>query len=249
MEVLASRDVVSSLKKALDRGRPFDICILDIQMPDMNGYEVAQMLRKSSHSFRDIPLMAFSSLMDRDAKQCREAGFDAYLGKPINRGRLYRMLESIAGGMPGREDNAQKRSISTQYSIREDVKHSVRILLAEDNPVNQRLAKMMLEKAGYHVEVADNGKDVLEKYTRNPENFDLIFMDIQMPKMDGYEVTRVIRERGFSRVPIIAMTASAMKGAMEKCIEAGMNDYITKPIRRERVLDALEKFVLKKGNV
>jgi len=224
MEVLAvskSRDVVSSLKKALDRGRPFDICILDIQMPDMNGYEVAQMLRKSSHSFRDIPLMAFSSLMDR----------------------------SIAGGMPGREDNAQKRSISTQYSIREDVKHSVRILLAEDNPVNQRLAKMMLEKAGYHVEVADNGKDVLEKYTRNPENFDLIFMDIQMPKMDGYEVTRVIRERGFSRVPIIAMTASAMKGAMEKCIEAGMNDYITKPIRRERVLDALEKFVLKKGNV
>jgi len=241
-----SRDIVPSLKKAVESDRPFYICIFDIQMPGMNGYEVVEKIRNSGHEFRDIPLMAFSSLMERDANLCKEAGFDAYLNKPINRNRLYQMIENVASGKNDRKAHAEERRISTQYSVREDVKHSIYILLTEDNPVNQKLAKLMLEKAGYRVEVAGNGKEAVEKYTCNPEDFDLIFMDIQMPKMDGLEATRMIRGRGFSTVPIIAMTASAMKGDMEKCLEAGMNDYITKPIRRERVLDALEKYVLKR---
>ncbi|RLB87900.1 MAG: hybrid sensor histidine kinase/response regulator, partial [Deltaproteobacteria bacterium] len=134
------------------------------------------------------------------------------------------------------------------------LKHSVRILLAEDNPVNQKLARMMLTKAGYHVETANNSKEAVEKYTAAADNYDLIFMDVQMPEMDGMEATGAIRDwenklkaKGSNRskrVPIIAMTANALKGDREKCLEAGMDDYIAKPIKREIVFEMVEKWVV-----
>ena len=120
------------------------------------------------------------------------------------------------------------------------------ILLVEDNPVNQKLALMMLGKAGYHVEVAGNGLEAVEKYTAEANKFDLVFMDIQMPEMDGKEATRRIRELGFRDVPVVAMTAHALQGDREECIQAGMNDYITKPIKREKVFEIIDKFVLRK---
>jgi len=138
-----------------------------------------------------------------------------------------------------------KPQILTQYSVREEIKHSVKILLAEDNPVNQKLATLMLTKAGYQVEVAENGNEAVEKYMKNPSDFDLIFMDIQMPEMDGLEATRVIRDNGFDTIAIVAMTAHAMKGDQQKCFEAGMDDYISKPIKREIVFEILEKWVFK----
>jgi CheY-like chemotaxis protein len=127
----------------------------------------------------------------------------------------------------------------------------VRILLAEDNPVNQKLVKIMLTKAGYKVEVANNGKEAVDKYTVSPEDFDLIFMDVQMPEMDGMEATREIRKWEEARkqvpsIPIIAMTAHAMKGDRERCLESGMDGYIAKPIKRELVFEILEKSVLNK---
>ena len=138
--------------------------------------------------------------------------------------------------------------------MREELKHSVRILLAEDNPVNQKLARMMLTKAGYHVETANNGKEAVEKYTAAADNYDLIFMDVQMPEMDGMEATGAIRDwenklkaqgsKRSKRVPIIAMTANALKGDREKCLEAGMDDYIAKPIKREIVFEMVEKWVV-----
>ncbi|MEA1991931.1 MAG: response regulator, partial [Thermodesulfobacteriota bacterium] len=284
-------DVVPTLTNALESGNPFDSCIIDIQMPGMSGYEVVKQIRRydsqpatrnSQPATRNpqpatrIPLLALSSLMERDARKCEEAGFDGFLSKPIRREKLYRMLERMIGKREGegKKDEAVKEKIITQYSFREEMKHSVRILLAEDNPVNQKLAKMMLTKAGYQVEVAKNGKEAVEKYTASPENFDLIFMDVQMPEMDGLEATKAIRKReeqlkaqgsklkakdGASsdelsalsfqhsarseRVPIVAMTAHAMKGDREKCIEAGMDDYIGKPIKRELVFEVLEKWV------
>jgi two-component system sensor histidine kinase/response regulator len=118
--------------------------------------------------------------------------------------------------------------------------------LVEDNPVNQKLAKIMLSKAGYQVTVADNGKEAVEKLKSAPDDVDLIFMDVQMPVMDGLEATRRIRELGFGELPIVAMTANAMKGDRELCIEAGMNDYVTKPIRRELVFEMIEKWVFEK---
>ena len=126
------------------------------------------------------------------------------------------------------------------------MKHSVCVLLVEDNPVNQKLAKLMLTKAGYQVEVANNGKEAVEKFTSSPEDFDLIFMDIQMPEMDGFEATEAIRSKGFDTIPIVAMTANAMKGDRKMCLEAGMDDYTTKPIKREIVFGILDKWVFSK---
>jgi signal transduction histidine kinase/ActR/RegA family two-component response regulator len=122
----------------------------------------------------------------------------------------------------------------------------VHILLVEDNPVNQNLAKIILTKGGCHVEVAKNGKEAVEKFTASPDKFDLIFMDIQMPEMDGMEATKIIRDKGFGSVPIIAMTAHAMKGDRGKCLEAGMNDYISKPIKKEVVFEMLNKWAKRK---
>jgi len=120
------------------------------------------------------------------------------------------------------------------------------ILLVEDNPVNQNLVRMMLTKAGYHIEVANNGKEAVEKLTAGPDNFNLVFMDIQMPEMDGLEATKIIRDKGFERVPIIAITAHAMKDNREKCLEAGMNDYISKPIRKEVVFEMIKKWTVRR---
>ena len=192
--------------------------------------------------------------MERDAKRCEEAGFDGFQNKPIRRKKLYRMLEKMMGGELSvvSKESKTRTPIATQYSVREEIKHSVRILLAEDNIINQKLAKMMLTKAGYHVEIANNGKEALEKYTASPEDFDLIFMDVQMPEMDGLEATKAIRKQStiinqqssIKRVPIVAMTANAMKGDREICLEAGMDDYVTKPIKRELVFEMIEKWVL-----
>jgi signal transduction histidine kinase/ActR/RegA family two-component response regulator len=130
--------------------------------------------------------------------------------------------------------------------VEDDTKGSARILLAEDNPVNQKLAKMVLTKAGHQVEVANDGQEAVDKYIKAPDTFDLIFMDVQMPKMDGMTSTKAIRKNGFDKIPIVAMTAHAMKGDREKCIQAGMDDYITKPIKRELVFEMVDKWVLNK---
>lgn len=253
---------------------PFDVCITDIQMPDMDGYEIARKIRgfKSSipnfqSSIRALPLVALSSMMERDAGICGKIGFDGFLGKPIRRERLYQMLERIVGERVGEKekDEEEQHEVMTQYSVREEMKRSVRILLAEDNPVNQKLAKIMLTKAGYRVEVANNGVEAVEKMTATPDAFDLIFMDVQMPEMDGLAATREIRRLERERamqimpkkmtthrppsiegIPIVAMTAHAMKGDRELCMEAGMNDYVPKPIKRELVFEIINKWVFDK---
>ena len=251
MDVVALRngeEVLPALQEALKAGNPFDVCICDIQMPGMSGYEVANQIRNPEFQFLNLPLITLSSSVGRDAKRCEEAGFDGFLSKPVRREKLYQMLERVLGRRSGKgkKDEGKKHDIVTQYSVREEMKRSVRILLAEDNLVNQRLAKMMLTKAGYQVKTVNNGREAVERFLSAPEDFDLIFMDIQMPEMDGLEATSVIREKGFGAIPIVAMTAHAMKGDMEECIEIGMDDYVSKPIRREVVFAAIEKWVFNK---
>jgi len=292
MDVVALRNgekVITTLQNAIRAEKPFALCIMDIQMPGVNGYEVAKQIRNFKSTINDqqpatrnLPLIALSSVVGRDAKRCEEAGFDGFLSKPIRREKLYQMLERVIGtqngecGLPNKEDlqirnpqSAIRNPIVTQYSVREEMKHSVSILLAEDNPVNQKLAKIMLTKAGYRVEVADNGEEAVEKYTKSPDDFDLVFMDVQMPKMDGMNATKEIRkfetrnlkletldkqqessivnrQSSIKRVPIVAMTANAQKGFKEKCLESGMDEYITKPIRRELVFEILDKLILKR---
>jgi signal transduction histidine kinase/DNA-binding response OmpR family regulator len=256
-----------TLRAAMEAGDPFDLGILDIRMPDADGYQIAGRIRKSPPPICHIPLLAFSSSVVRGASKCQEAGFDGFLPKPVRRQKLYLMVERLigrTGRLRGGQDN---RKIMTQYSLREEMKRSVNILLAEDHPVNQKLAGMMLTRAGYQVEVAGNGKDALEKFVSDPSAYDIVFMDVQMPVMDGVEATRAIRrfeaelsgraretENAESqgknritcrrRIPIVAMTAGSIRGDREKCLESGMDDYIAKPIKRDTVFKVLKHWVL-----
>ncbi len=260
------KQTLAELQKAVDEGAPFDIFLTDIQMPEIDGYDLGEQVRGAQKPFSKIPLIALSSSMERDTKRCEKIGFDGFLSKPVHRDKLYRMMERILAERKQEQDGTTKQKIMTQYTLREDMKHSVRILLAEDNPVNQKLATIMLTKAGYRVDVANDGDEAVKKYTSSPEDFDLILMDVQMPLMDGIEATQAIRhwennrngpgteseaetqdqKTGAKKIPIIAVTAAAMKGDKERCFEAGMDDYISKPIRRDQVFEALAKHVFSK---
>ncbi|MBW2108202.1 MAG: response regulator [Deltaproteobacteria bacterium] len=263
--------VVETLTEAARMGDPFDVCVLDIQMPAVSGYDLARMIRNAKSEIARIPLLALSSSTERDASTCLEAGFDGFLPKPVSRGKLLDMIQRLLGKESPATKKKKRDAIVTQHSIREEAKHSARILLAEDNPVNQKLAKLVLTKAGYNVEVVNNGREAVEKYRQAPNAFDLIFMDIQMPEMDGIQATKAIREAETglkedpgdspaadnkaasapaapppgraTHIPIVAMTAHAMKGDRRRCLESGMDDYITKPIKREAVFEVIEKWV------
>ena len=237
---------LEELAKRREAGPQFDLCIIDIMMPVMSGYDLAQAIRPVYGTA--LPLLAYSSSTDKEgAFRCQEAGFNGYLPKPISRVKLYRIIERLLSlSADELQQQATEERIVTQRSLREDAKHAVSILLAEDNPVNQKLAVTFLTKAGYTVTVATDGQQAIDLFCAKPDYFDIIFMDIQMPVMSGIQATQLLRYKGFTRVPIIAMTANAMKGDREKCIEAGMNDYIAKPIKREAIFEALNTWVFEK---
>ncbi len=239
---------LETLKKAENSGRPFDLVIIDLHMPVISGFELAKIIRRSQLKSHDIPFLAYTSSTEKIAKKCKDAGFTAFLNKPARRAILLRTLSRTLGTGSEETDHAADKKLVTQYSVREEIKQSVRILLVEDNLVNQKLATMILTKAGYNVEVAANGKIAVEMFSSNPDHFDTILMDVQMPEMDGYEATRQIRKLGFTDIPILAMTANAMKGDRELCIDAGMNDYITKPIKRDIVFNLLEKWLYSRNS-
>lgn len=241
--LLDETKTMSTLAQAEDEGQPFDLVIIDLQMPVISGFELATMIRTSDLMAKDIPFLAYTSSTEKLAKKCKEVGFSAFLSKPARRSILLRTLSRTLGHVYEDEDDKKEKKLVTQYSVREEIKQSISILLVEDNLVNQKLATMILTKAGYHVEVASNGKIAVDMFTSDPGKFDTILMDVQMPEMDGYEATREIRELGFTDIPILAMTANAMKGDRELCLDAGMNDYITKPIKRDIVFNMLDKWL------
>jgi len=244
----AAEPVLSTLERALEVSAPFDLCILDIQMPDMSGYEVAEAIRRQPPPIGRIPLLAFSSSTNQNGDLFRKVGFTAFLPKPVRPGKLMEMLSRILGEN-GKAVEGEVDKLHTMRSLKEEAKRSVRILLAEDNPANQKLAQLILTKAGYQVEAASNGREAINRFFASPDQYDMILMDVQMPEMDGLRATRAIRKRGFGDVPIVAMTANAMRGDREKCIEAGMNDYIAKPVRRENVYEMIRKWVTREVEI
>ncbi|MCP4717615.1 MAG: response regulator [Deltaproteobacteria bacterium] len=241
------------IREALEAGVPFDIGVFDIMMPGMSGFELARTIRSSISE--ELPLLAFSSSTDSGARRCGEMGFNGFLPKPINRIKLFKMIERLLGTVKKEPAAGPAATIVTQHSMREEAKNAVSILLAEDNPVNQKLAVTLLTKAGYHVEVAVNGREAVEMFTGNPDGFDIILMDIQMPELNGLDATQAIREhecelritnQALRSIPIVAMTANAMQGDRTKCLEAGMDDYIAKPIKREVVFEVLRSLVIER---
>jgi signal transduction histidine kinase/PleD family two-component response regulator len=276
MNVIAlknSNDVIPTLQKAIEIEDPFDCCLFGIQISDVSGYEVAKQIRNLKSPIKDIELapgnagtqhiysIALSYFPGNEAQQFKDAGFDNFLSKPVRRDKLYQMLEisigmrNVDGKFLDAKDHEIQKQTKNPYSARNELRPSVRILLAEDNPVNQKLAKMMLSKAGHQVETALTGKEAIEKFTTSPADFDLIFMDMQMPEMDGTEATDLIRkweksaisnsQSAIKRIPIIALTANAMKQDRMKCFECGMDDYIIKPINRKILFETVEKWIPK----
>ncbi|MFQ5614037.1 MAG: response regulator, partial [Anaerolineae bacterium] len=229
--------------EALDwirEGQAFDIAILDMQMPEMDGLMLAREIRRHRGA-DELPLVMLTSLGWRDPAQ--EAGaltadFAAYLHKPIKQSHLYNVLLEVLAGQAN-QYRPQTRSVELDHDLGE--RHPLRILLAEDNVVNQKVALNLLKRLGYRADVAGNGLEVLEALER--QTYDVVLMDVQMPDMDGLEATQQILERwpGDERPRIIAMTANAMDGDRQKCLDVGMDDYISKPVRVEELVEALEK--------
>ena len=224
-----------------------ELAIVNISSCGRSGYQVAAAIRQAGSPWSGLPLIALSPFQQGDARKCQEAGFNGFLAKPVQREKLFQMLlRFLRQDAPVPVAGEMANEIVTQHTLREERKYAVRILLAEDNPVNQKLAVLMLSKAGYQVEVVPDGRQAVELFQCKPESFDLIFMDLQMPELDGLAATRAIRQLGYEAVPIIALTAHALKGDCEKCLAAGMNAYLTKPINRKAVFDIIDEWVLSK---
>ncbi|AKG21064.1 histidine kinase [Calothrix sp. 336/3] len=223
----------------LDKGVSFDLAILDMHMPEMNGITLAEKIRHK-HNCENMPLVMLTSINAQEiVTQIKDVEFAAIINKPIQQRQLHRTLNHILG------NNLIKvqQSPSPFYNYQEQRSPTLplRILLAEDNTVNQKVALLTLERIGYRADVAGNGLEVLQALQRQP--YDLILMDVHMPEMDGLTATeRICQEFPENQRPrIIAMTANAMQGDREICIKAGMDDYITKPIRVEELQQALSK--------
>jgi CheY-like chemotaxis protein len=221
----------------LKGGERFDLGILDMHMPEMDGVELAREIRKLPGG-ADLPLALFSSLGRREM-EAEEFGFAAYLIKPIKPSQLFDLLMTLFAGDEAQKGAAQPQAARPSIDPQLGVRHPLRILLAEDNAVNQKLALRILQQMGYRADVASNGLEAIESLER--QAYDVVLMDVQMPEMDGLEATRQIRSLG-QKLPqprIIAMTANAMQGDRELCIAAGMDDYVSKPIRVEELVKAL----------
>ncbi|MDW3645595.1 MAG: response regulator [Bacteroidia bacterium] len=214
---------------------PFDIAILDMQMPEMDGIQLAQNLRKLEKG-KDLPLIMLTSLGNQVDKKSSE--FEALLNKPIKPAALVNVLVGIFVKQPVLV-KSQDRKSEFDKSIGE--KNPLKILLAEDNVVNQKVAQRMLGRIGYRIDIAANGQEAIESLSR--QAYDVILMDIQMPEMDGMEATKLIRSRwAADKQPyIIAMTANALQGDKEKYLAIGMNDYVSKPVRVQELVVALAK--------
>jgi len=228
---------IVTLQEGKGIGRAFPLILLDAQMPDMDGFALAEIIKRNP-DWKTATVMMLSSAGQRgDATCCRELGVAAYLTKPVRQGEL---LDGILIALGTRPENKMSPELVTRQTLREN-RNRLHILLVEDNAVNQLVALRLLEKYGHTVSVAVNGRKALEELEK--ESYDLILMDIQMPEMNGWEATQAIREKEIStgaHVPIVAMTAHAMKGDEERCLAAGMDAYLTKPINMQELLAVLD---------
>jgi signal transduction histidine kinase/DNA-binding response OmpR family regulator len=237
---------LEKLRLATSANDPFEIAIIDMEMPEMNGETLGQKI-KQDPDLRNTILVLLTSMGKRgDAKRIEEKGFSAYLTKPVKESQLYDCLATVTG-MKKEMLRDQPSTIVTRHSIAEAKKHNQRILLVEDNITNQLVALNILKRFGYNADAASNGKEALKALRIIP--YDIVLMDCQMPEMDGYQTTGEIRNPESKvldhKVPVIALTAHAMKGDREKCLDAGMDDYLCKPINPQELHDILKKWIAK----
>jgi two-component system sensor histidine kinase/response regulator len=230
------------LQQAASRGTPFALVLLDAQMPDMDGFTVAEKIKQVSILPGPAVVMLTSGGKRGDSARCKEVGINAYLNKPINRSDLLEAIKLVLGA-PNPADS--HLPVVTAHSLKE-TRGRLSILLAEDNRVSQTLAVRLLEKRGHEVTAVENGRAVLQSLERHVP--DLILMDVQMPEFDGFQTTAAIRDserESMKHIPIIALTAHAMSGDEERCRAAGMDGYVSKPLRAETLFTAIETVLSK----
>jgi len=235
---------LQALHRARDTGDPFRVAILDMQMPGLDGTGLARAI-KADDTLKDIRLVLLTSIGQRgDARKVQEIGFSAYMTKPVRQSELLDCLSSV---LSEQAEGEAGQPIVTRHMVRELRRSAFCILLAEDNITNQMVAVGILKKLGLRADTVANGAEAVK--VLETLRYDLVLMDVQMPEMDGLEATRAIRNPQSAvrnhRIPIIAMTAHAMQGDRERCLEAGMNDYIIKPVDPRALAEALEKWLPK----
>ena len=233
-------DVLPSLINVRNNGDFFDVCMLDVRISDVSVNKIIEMIQAAE--IRDIHVLVFGPLNSRVMLDHRTWTTISFIPTPIRKRKLIQTLEGMLNITEDRKNINMIPNKEYPMQCPELSRLQLRILLAEDNVVNQNLVKIMLSKAGHRVELANNGREAIEKLTKTDDPFDLIFMDIQMPVMDGLEATRIIRNRGYGDVPIVALTASAMEEDRISCLKVGMDDYLVKPIRMEIVKEVIEKW-------
>jgi signal transduction histidine kinase/CheY-like chemotaxis protein len=263
MEVVCAADAAEALD--LLRSPPPDAgrvaCgLIDFHCPAEGVAELVRAIRTSPPRVRDLPLIALLAHADRRARRLESEDLDGCVGKPVRRGELVQMVTDAV--TRGRRRDVASAPRAAEAGRKPAPAAAATILVVEDNEVNQTLTQIMLTKAGYRVELAANGREALERFGRDDAAFDLILMDVQMPEMDGFEAVKAIRAqesrradrppdkgapddhpRRGPRVPIVAMTAHAVAGYRDTCLEAGMDDYIVKPVGKERLLEVLRKLI------
>jgi two-component system, sensor histidine kinase and response regulator len=237
-------EALRKLRRAAECGDHFSLVVTDCHMPEMDGFDLARQIRNSPHLTDSVVMMLTSGERREDVARCQELQIRVHLVKPVRRAELRAAIATALAGwsLPG-ERGVTARSVDAEHSIPAPEHSRLRILVAEDNVVNQRVALRILEKEGHTVVIAGNGREALKAL--GERTFDLILMDVQMPEMGGFEATAAIRKgerHGHRHIPIIAMTAHAMIGDKELCLAAGMDDYISKPVRARLLIDIVEKY-------
>jgi PAS domain S-box-containing protein len=235
--VASGAEALAELAAAHEVGRPFPIVLSDVQMPSVDGFMLTQAIRRDASLSETRVVMLSSAACPQHAARCRELDVTAYLTKPVRQSELLNAITEAVGLPPAEIELATARVPFPSPSA------ALRILVAEDSDVNQKLALRLLEKWGHRVALAGDGREAVARYASEP--FDVVLMDVEMPYMDGLTATGLIRQREAAtarRVPIIAMTAHAMSGDRERCLAAGMDGYVAKPVRQKELLEVLGRF-------
>jgi PAS domain S-box-containing protein len=252
-EAANGRTALEILRAAALAGQPYDLVVLDMQMPGMSGETLGTAI-KQDPALRAAKLIMMTSVGNRgDAARLKAKGFAAYLTKPVKETLLKRCLENVVHGQQSPDPRAG--ALITRHSLAETGRREIRILVAEDNVINQKVTMAILDRLGYRAEIAANGIEALESLQNMP--FDLIIMDCEMPEIDGYEATRRIRAwkdssdeilRRKGKLPIIAMTAHALEGERQKCLAVGMDDFLSKPVRPRNLAEMIKKWLSRPDN-
>ncbi len=257
VEAASALEALTILKNSITSGDQVNLVLSDLNMPDINGFDLAREIR-SVESFNAVPIIVMTAYGNAgDGKTCRDIGIEGYLSKPFREKDLRRIIKRVVGSSL-RSETDREIDLVTRHSVAEESHR--RVLLAEDYPTNQTIAKRHLGQAGYLVDLAEDGRQAVDAFKRNP--YEMIFMDVQMPVMDGYQATKAIREleselasmenrnigEAIPRVPIIAMTAHALSENKALCLEAGMDDFLTKPFTRDDLLAMASKWLERNQN-